>query len=476
MNAPTPLLEARSISKRFGAVQAVIDVSMTLVPGEIHAVLGENGAGKSTLMGVLAGLVVPDEGQVTLDGLRLPMGRAFESKRRGIGMIHQHFTLVPEFSVAENLALAKLESLWKPLNITRLSADALAVAKELGWALDPEAKVGNLPVGLQQRVEILKALVGETSVLIFDEPTAALSHDEVRDLFRVLRKLKESGKAIVLIAHKLAEVMAISDRITVLRKGQVIATVLTTDTNETELAEWMVGHLPAGLNKSESETGDVLLSVDGMQVVGDRGEEAVRGATFCVRRGEIVGFGGVDGNGQIELAEALAGVRPFSGTLKINTEAPVVAYVPQDRQNDGLALSLSVKDNLLVRHLNEGLLKRRELARWASSVVHRYDVRLDSIEEPVGSLSGGNQQKIIVARVLESKPDLLVAVNPTSGLDIRATEFVHNSILSARDAGAAVALFSNDLDELAALANRTVFMSSGQLYASSNANAFVGGG
>lgn len=475
MSSSEPLLEARSISKSFGVVRALDDVTVAFAPGEIHAVLGENGAGKSTLMGVLAGFVVPDAGATFLNGEALPLGKPFDCKRLGVGMIHQHFTLVPAFSVAENLALAQLDSLWKPLNVNVMAKQALKLADELGWRIDPAAKVRTLPVGTQQRVEILKALAGDADALIFDEPTAALSQDEIRDLFEALRSLRRKGKAIILIAHKLSEVLVVADRVTVLRKGRFVATAAVQDTNELELAEWMVGRLPAGLSRKPTEALLPGLEVERLEVFGDRGEIAVDHISLSIGRGEILGIGGVDGNGQIELAEALAGVRPYEGQIDFEGKEPVLAYIPQDRQKDGLALTMSVKDNLMIGRVGSGFLNRKALSLWAKGLADQYDVRVDSVEDPVGALSGGNQQKVVVARVLDSKPDVLVALNPTRGLDIRATEFVHRSILEARDRGAAVALFSTDLDELAALSTRTLFMNSGRLYDPSGASALVGG-
>lgn len=469
------VLEARAVSKRYGAVQALKDVSLSVTAGEIHAVLGENGAGKSTLMGVLSGFTVPDAGSVFLKGKPLPVGKPFECRRLGVGMIHQHFTLVPEFTVAENLALARLDSLTRPIRVMDLAEPSLELARQLGWQIQATAKVRSLPVGAQQRVEILKALSGDADVLIFDEPTAALSQDEVRDLFRVLSRLKDAGRAIVLIAHKLAEVLAIADRVTVLRKGVYVAESPVADTNEFQLAEWMVGHLPPGLNKATQSGLKPGLQATDVSVFGDRGEAAVRRVSFEVHRGEILGFGGVDGNGQVELAEALARVRTFQGEMSFQGTDPAVAFIPQDRQIDGLALTMSVKDNLAIGRLPSAIVRRGRLRKWAVELANRFDVRVDSVDDPVGELSGGNQQKVVVARVLDSRPDLLVALNPTRGLDIQATEFVHRSILAARDAGAAVALFSTDLDELAALATRTLFMSSGRLYESSQAVALVGG-
>lgn len=473
MTADQPLLQAKEVSKRYGSVQALDRVSVDFAAGEIHAVLGENGAGKSTLMGALAGFVTPDRGEILLDGTKVPLGRPFECRRLGIGMIHQHFTLIPEFTVAENLALARLDSLVKPLDVRKLSRHALDLADELGWHIAPQARARSLPVGTQQRVEILKALAGDARVLIFDEPTAALSQSEVSDLFRVLRRLKDQGAAIVLIAHKLAEVLAVADRVTVLRKGKWIGSKLTEDTNEFELAEWMVGSLPPGLQKDASHALNPGLVARGLTVKGDRGEPAVRSVNFEIRRGEILGFGGVDGNGQIELAEALAGVRPYEGVIEGDCKR--ASYIPQDRQVDGLALTLSIKDNLSIGRTQSPILRAGQLRRKAEELVARFEVAVASIEDPVGALSGGNQQKVVVARVLDSQPDLLVALNPTRGLDIRATEFVHRSILQARDQGTAVALFSTDLDELAALSSRTLFMSSGRLVEASGASALVGG-
>lgn len=468
-------LTVRGVSKRYGPVTALSNVSAAFESGQIHAVLGENGAGKSTLMGVMAGFVRPDEGAVLLDGEPVPLGRPFECRRRGIEMIHQHFKLVPRFTVAENLTLARLPKLSSGLNLDQLAAPGMDAAKRLGWPLDSNARVMDLPVGVQQRIEILKALSGDARVLVFDEPTAVLAPSEVEDLFRVLRSLKEEGRVVVLIAHKLSEVLAVADRITVLRKGSVVGTVNAQDANEQSLAEMMVGEVtPTSEHHNRREALAECLALDHVQVKGDRGELAVRDISMRVNRGEILGIGGVDGNGQVELAEAIAGIRPISaGHISAYGE---IAYVPQDRQTDGLALDMSILDNLLVGglgrpDLSKGpFLRWQRIRQWANDLVARFDVKVASLQDPVSSLSGGNQQKVVVSRTLDRLPDLLVVCSPTRGLDFRATLYVHQKLREARDRGTCIVLFSTDLDELSELSDRTLFMSRGEL-----ATSLVGG-
>ncbi|MFQ3676477.1 MAG: ATP-binding cassette domain-containing protein [Fimbriimonadaceae bacterium] len=469
-------------------------MSLTLAPGRIHAVLGENGAGKSTLMGVLAGFVLPDAGTVTLDGRPVPLGNPAECRRAGIAMVHQHFALVPAFTVEENLALAAIDRPFRPVRFEDAATRALNLAADLGWSFDPKARTGQLPVGVQQRLEIVKALATDAPVLIFDEPTAVLSPTEVEDLFRVLRNLRDQGKVIALIAHKLSEVLSVADEVTVLRRGRFVAESPIASVDAVTLAQWMVGDLPAPqlpLPPSDSPEG---LSVESVVARGARGETAVRGVSFQVRRGEILGVGGVDGNGQIELAEVLAGViAPVSGRVAWgNLDAPEppqrldygevsVAYIPQDRQRDGLALRFSIRDNHLVtghRRVElskRGLLLMGAVRLWSRSLIDRFQVKANSTEDLVGGLSGGNQQKVVVSRSLDKVPDLIVAVNPTRGLDIQATDYVHEQILSAARKGAAVVLISTDLDELAALSSRRVYLSRGALAEGDGAVALVGG-
>lgn len=468
----TPVLTLSGISKAYGSVVALDRVSVEFRPGEVHAVLGENGAGKSTLMSIIAGFVAPDSGSGEFNSSPLPFGKPFEARRRGIAMVHQHFALVPAFSVAENLSLARLRGVWRSHQPDRDASPALDLAKELGWSIDPSAATDDLPVGVQQRIEILKALSSDAEVVIFDEPTAVLTPDEVEDLFRVIRALKERGRVIILIAHKLSEVMAIADRVTVLRRGKFVATAEIAAVDADQLATWMVGEVPA-VRRPEVRTFEPGLSLTDVHVRGNRGEHAVRGVTFAVGHGEILGIGGVDGNGQVELAEALARVRPAAaGSIYLtglDIEEANIAYIPQDRQTDGLALSMSIRDNLLITGhrrpvLTAGpFLRTGRIRQWADDLVGRFQIKVGSVRDPVSSLSGGNQQKVVVARSLDQVPDMLVAVNPTRGLDVLATDYVHSQIIAAASAGAVVVLFSTDLDELAALAHRTVFLSRGKL-------------
>lgn len=480
-------LEASGIAKRYGPVRAVDGVSVRFVGGEIHAVLGENGAGKSTLMNVVSGFSRPDEGTVSVDGVPLPLGDPIACKRHGIEMIHQHFMLVPEFTVAENLALARVGRPTSRIEVALLAEQGLRAGDELGWKFDSAARVRTLSVGVQQRLEILKALATDARAMIFDEPTAVLASGEVDDLFRVLRHLKSRGKAIILIAHKLSEVLSVADRVTVLRRGRVVATAVRADIDAEKLTSWMVGELPPKRPINGVDPGDLRLVATDVTVRGDRGETAVRGASLTIRSREIVGIGGVDGNGQVELAEALAGVRPIgsgrimAGNLDVRSPHASVGYLPQDRQTDGLAMAMSVRDNLLVTGHRRAELVRgpfmlaARISAWAQQLVARYEIQVGSILDPVSSLSGGNQQKVVASRILDSVPDILVAVNPARGLDVRATEFVHGQLLHAKSAGAAIALFSTDLDELVALSDRTVFMSRGEFVSDEGASAIVGG-
>jgi general nucleoside transport system ATP-binding protein len=457
------------VSQRFGPVVALEDVSVSFRAGEVHAVLGENGAGKSTLMNVLAGFLAPDSGEVLLDGAPLPPGRPVEARQAGIEMVHQHFMLVPQFTVAENLALARLDVSGVALDPMVTARPALERARQLGWDVPPDAVTALLPVGVQQRIEILKAVAGDAKVVVFDEPTAVLSPDEAQDLLGVLRRLADEGRCVVLIAHKLSEVTSVADRVSVLRQGRLVGEALMAETDSAQIADWMIGQAPARRSPAPSALGDPVLRVQGLHVRGDRGREAVQGVDFEVRAGEVLGIGGVDGNGQVELAEALAGIRPpVSGSV---VRPHSVAYVPQDRQADGLALALSIHENLLVGAIRDPrlwlgpFLRLRAVAAWARDLIERFGIKAGSPNDPAGSLSGGNQQKVVVARNLAETPGLVVAVNPTRGLDFRATDFVHGELARAAAEGAAVVLVSTDADELAAVAHRTLFLSRGRLVA-----------
>jgi simple sugar transport system ATP-binding protein len=382
-------------------------------------------------------------------------------------MVHQHFMLVGALTNAENFALGTLDSLRGSLDLSAVSARLGAIAQELGWSIDPDVLTGSMPVGAQQRLEIVKALAGDARVLILDEPTAVLSPNEVEDLFRVVRRLRDEGRCVVLIAHKLSEVLSVADRVTVLRRGEVVATAHVSEVDANKLATWMVGEVPPSTSPTGSASDQVLLAARGLRVRGERGEEAVRGATFEVRAGEVLGIGGVDGNGQIELAEALAGIRAFSGETVLNG---TVGYIPQDRHLHGLALDMSVLDNFLI---GAPFVRRRELTALAQRLVEDFDIRIGSLGDPVRSLSGGNQQKLVVSRVLGQSPRVVVAHNPTRGLDVRAAAYVQSRLLRAADEGAAVVIVSTDLDELAAVATRTVYIKRGELF-EGGAEAMVG--
>jgi len=477
-------LTVSQLTKRFGALTALDDVSLAFEAGEIHAVLGENGAGKSTLMHVMSGFLTPDSGEVLLDGKKIPVGFAFQCKHLGIEMIHQHFTLVPAFTVAENLALARLDGLAHITDSKELAAKALSIADKLGWRIDPDARTGQLSVGQQQRLEILKAISGDASVLIFDEPTAVLAPHEVDDLFRVLAELKSQGKCVILIAHKLTEVLSIADRVSVLRRGKLIASEIRSNVDAQTLAEWMVGELPSRDDVPQGVAGDICVQASNLSVLGDRGETSVRGVHFEIRKGEILGFGGVDGNGQVELAECLSQIRkPSSGEIQwhFSNQKQAIGYIPQDRHVDGLALNLSIEENMLVTALDDEklvsgpFLNLKEVRAWANRLVQNYSVKAADASVAAGSLSGGNQQKVIVSRTLDQNPELLVVLNPGRGLDIKATDYVHQMILEARTRGTAVALFSTDLDELYKLSSRVVFMVGGKLVEDEGALSLVGG-
>jgi ABC-type uncharacterized transport system ATPase subunit len=528
-------VEMRGVVKRFGSMTALRDVDLELNPGEIHALLGENGAGKSTLMHVLSGSIRADRGEIRMDGKPVRMDSPRAARRHGVAMVHQHFTLVPAFTVAENLAL---DAMSMRMGIARVAhafnysagqdaLEALARARSLGWEIEPEARIDQLSVGTQQRVEIVKTLATGAKILIFDEPTAVLAASEVAELFNVLRRLRAEGFTVVLIAHKLAEILAVADRVTVLRHGLRVASAPCIEVDARKLAGWMMGEdpstasvppdlVPVGTRATRvyprrsaevpacqstptpSELGAGGMSMppelgaegptpskfgaesgftaSNIVVLGDRGEQAVRDVSIEVRRGEIFGIGGVDGNGQTELAEALIGLRPLkSGALRWNGgefrpgEMLATGYIPQDRRRSGLAITMTVEENLILdaareREYRRGpFLRRRGLRSMAADLVKRFDIRVPGLGFPVSSLSGGNQQKIVVARALRSRPEWIVAVNPTRGLDIGATRFVRDQLRQARDRGAGIVLISTDLDEVAALSDRAAILSGGRL-------------
>jgi general nucleoside transport system ATP-binding protein len=477
-------LELRGITKRFGALLANDDIDLTVEPGEIHALLGENGAGKSTLMNILYGLIVPDEGEVRIDGQAVVFTRPKDAIAAGIGMVHQHFMLVPVFTVAENVVLGieRTRSLGL-LDRSRARKDVLRVSQEYGLAVDPDAYVENLPVGVQQRVEIVKALLRDANVLILDEPTAVLTPGETEDLFRVMRSLKASGRSIVFITHKLKEVQQMADTITVIRQGRVVGSLPPTASDD-ELASMMVGRaVKFAPDKAPAKFGQPVLEVRDLMVADDLGNMAVDGVSFEVKAGEILGIAGVQGNGQTELCEALLGLRPvLGGGFSVNgrdlTGHPPrqvlqegVGYIPEDRQKEGLVTEFSVAENLILDMYHEppysnGIaLKLDIMESSAVEHVHQFDVRAESIWTAAGALSGGNQQKVVVARELSRPLKLLIASQPTRGLDVGSIEFVHRRIVEQRNNGTGVLLVSSELDEISALADRIAVMYEGQIVA-----------
>jgi len=466
--AEKTLLRVEGVSKRFGSLEALKPLSVEFHPSEVHAVVGENGAGKSTLMNILGGFVSPSTGSFWLDGANLPTGNPQRNRAKGIEMIHQHFKLVPAFTVEENLTLSQL-------GVSKKGIDEIKTrASEFGWDIPWSSRIQDVSVGTQQRVEILKSVATNPHVIIFDEPTAVLSVAEVHELIQFLRRLASEGKIVILIAHKIEEVLSASDRVTVLRRGEHIGTLLRSEVDADKLVHMMVGDIVPGIASRDFEHKGVAtnLEVDDLWIRDDRGQEAVKGISFSINQGQILGIGGVDGNGQVELAETLAGIRTslkgrvhFEGHA-LDFDKTYVGYVPQDRQADGLAVDLNLVDNMAISGLVNGLpySPSGQIAK-AEGLIKEFSVKAKSPRDLAKQLSGGNQQKVILARVLDQNPAILVIVNPTRGLDVKAAAFVHHKIQEAAKAGAYVIVFTTDRDELFTLTNQQWFMSRGKLFA-----------
>lgn len=476
------VIEMKEISKSFPGIKANDNINLSVNKGEIHVLLGENGAGKSTLMNILYGLYQPDEGQIFIKGNPIRISNPNVAISAGIGMVHQHFMLVQPFTVAENIVLGQEPKKGISLDIKKAIKDVEELSDKYELKVDAKAKVSDISVGMQQRVEILKTLYRGADILILDEPTAVLTPQEIIELGVILKSLVSQGKTIILITHKLKEVMSMSDRVTIIRRGRVIDTLNTSETNIDELAEKMVGRkVNLHVEKSAREASTPVLEVKGLKAKDTRGLEAVKGVDFNVKSGEILGIAGVDGNGQTELLQALTGLqKPTAGEVLLNgkeiTALSVmeviesgVSHIPEDRQKRGLVLNYSLAENSILGSHHSKRFKGRfglnylKIKEHARRLIKDYDVRTPNENVEARSLSGGNQQKLIVAREVDRDPSLCIAAQPTRGLDVGAIEFVHKKLVELRDSGKAVLLVSLELDEIMSLSDRIAVMYDGKI-------------
>ena len=478
------IIEMLRITKDFPGIRANDDITLQLRRGEIHALLGENGAGKSTLMSILFGLYQADGGEIRKDGKPVAVKDPNEANALGIGMVHQHFKLVHNFTVLENIVLGVESTRHGVLRMEEAREKVVELSTRYGLLIDPDALISDITVGMQQRVEILKMLYRENDILIFDEPTAVLTPQEIEELMRIMRGLASEGRSILFITHKLAEIMAVADRCTVLRKGRYIGTVEVKDASVEMLAEMMVGRkVDFAISKQQAQPGKPVLSVRGLTVLGQGHKKAVNKVSFDVRAGEIVCIAGIDGNGQSELVYALTGLAPSQGEILLNGQ-PLeqlsirkrnlagLAHIPEDRHKHGLVLDYDLQQNLSLKRYftsqmqRHGFIRFDEVRRYARRLIEQYDIRSGQGEDtPVRSMSGGNQQKAIVAREIDIAPELLIAVQPTRGLDVGAMLYIHEQLVKVRDAGKAVLLISLELDEVFQLADRILVIYEGELVA-----------
>ena len=478
-------VEMLHITKRFPGIIANDDITLQLKKGEIHALLGENGAGKSTLMSVLFGLYQPEEGEIHMDGKKVEIRNPNDANDLGIGMVHQHFKLVECFSVLDNIILGVEPCRNGFLQKAEARAKVQAISERYGLQVDLDAKIEDITVGMQQRTEILKMLYRENDILIFDEPTAVLTPQEIAELMQIMHNLAAEGKSILFISHKLAEIMEVADRCSVLRKGKYIGTVETKDVTPADLSRMMVGRdVKVKVDKEDAQPTEVVLDVQGMSVASKRHKKnAVNDVTFQVRRGEIVCIAGIDGNGQTELVYGLSGLEPLSaGTItmcgKDITKMPIrkrsilgMSHIPEDRHKHGLVLDYSLEDNIVLQRYFEpeftnrfGFLKRKNIRAYAEQLIEQFDVRSgQGAITRARSMSGGNQQKAIIAREIDKNPEFLIAVQPTRGLDVGAIEYIHEQLVEQRDAGKGVLLVSLELDEVMNVSDRILVMFEGEI-------------
>lgn len=477
-------LELRGITKQFGSLVANDEINFKVESGEIHAILGENGAGKSTLMNIVYGLLSPDKGEILVDGKEIKIKSPLDALAAGIGMVHQHFMLIPVFTVAENIVLGHEKTNRAGLlDLETARQEIIRVSKEFNFEVDPDALIEDLPVGIQQRVEIIRALIYNSKILILDEPTAVLTPQETDELLTNMKKLRDSGRSIVFITHKLREVKAVADKISIIRRGKVVGTV-DPSASQSEMASLMVGRpVDLTVEKAASNPGRKILEIDNLSVLDPSGRALASKINLSVAAGEVVAVAGVQGNGQSELAEAIVGLREhLTGSIKLSNNELIgrtvdeclkagIAYVPESRELDGLISSFSITENLILdthaeAPYSKGLLyKPAVAAKVALERIKEFDIRAQSASDPASSLSGGNKQKVVLARELSRPVELVVVCQPTRGLDVGSIEFVHQRLISERDSGRAVLLFSTELDEVFALADRIAIMYRGEIIA-----------